>query len=508
MAKPELRLDLGTEMKTKQKIAAIKVWASKLINDDYMQLTQRVEEELEKNMALERKPQDDAEDGDTPYDSTDTAGGPEAENSESGANGEETYDGESSYDSGYQDDDDGDDFYGGIFKQGKVQSEAKDNSETLLEDLERQIALYPFSDKQRLIAKHIVGNLDNSGFFGTDPYELADFVTFKEGLPTEEDEVLQVLEVVQSFEPVGIAARNLQESLLMQLKQRHTPYTPLATRMIDECYDDLMELRVDRIVEKLGITLQDVKDVLKNEIRKLDPKPGGGINSTSGDDHSVVPTFIIDIDGNDIRYEIPNNIPELYISKSYEDSLDEYKNKKELTKQEEEVRKTILKDINNADIFIKALKMRQETLSLTIEAIIKHQADYFTSNGDVFKLKPMKLEDLEALSGRDKSTLSRATAEKYVRTPWGLMALRDFFSEGINKKAPDGTVTKVSTMEVKAVLQDIVDNEDKQHPLSDETLCSRLNEQGYDIARRTVVKYRDQLNIPNAKMRNNINNIS
>ena len=490
--KSGLTISAKIEQEDRLRAKAINVLVSKLIDGTEDDVLNAIQNELNSNPALEQ----DMDNKDTheqePYDD-----GGEDEN-----NAEDT---ESSIDNPYEtsgDYDDDDDRMaipqgGGSFSDYNARSE-----ESLIENLGHQIGESSLNDKQKLIALHIVGNLDDNGWLTLDSYSIANEVSFKEGVLVDEDEVDEVLAVVQEMDPAGIGAHDLQECLLLQLKRRATPFTPLATRMVKECFNDFKTRRIDRIAGTLGVTVQEVNDLYREEIQKLDPRPGGGYSS-SGPDGSqhVTPTFIITVEDGNIKLEVPNNIPELYISQSYQDVLNGFSSRKRLSAIEASEKKQIMNNIISASNLIRALEMRQNTLWQAMDAIVRYQRDYILSNGDVYALKPMKLENLSELTGRDTSILSRATRGKYVLTPWGTVSLKEFFSEGVDRNNPDGTVSVVSTSELKEVLQDIVNQEDKHRPLSDDNLCVKLKDMGYDIARRTVAKYRDELGIPKASMR-------
>ncbi len=375
-------------------------------------------------------------------------------------------------------------------------------NETLIEHMKEQINSSSLDNRQRLIADYIVGSLDRNGYFRDDPYALADDISFKEGIDVSEDEVLDVLAHIQQMEPVGIGARDLRECLLLQLRQRNTQYSATARRIVDECFKDFMGNRLDRIANTLGISLDEVNEVYDKEIRKLDPKPAGAYDTSDSEFMmQVTPTFVVNVDGDEISYEIPNRIPELYVAEAYREALDSLDSKEQLSDSEREVRKAIKDNVDKADVFVSALQMRQETLKQTIEAILHLQQDYFLNNGDPSCLKPMKLKDLERITGRNASVLSRATSGKFMSTPWGLVKVRDLFSESSRQINADGHEEEISTRQIKTRLQQLVDNEDKSKPLSDDKLTQLLQSEGYNIKRRTVNKYRDQLDIPTAALR-------
>lgn len=392
--------------------------------------------------------------------------------------------------------------YGVSSKVQEIFEQKAAYTETLIEHMEEQINASNLNERQRLIASYIVGSLDRNGYLRDDPYNLACDISFKESSNYDEEEVIQVLKVIQQMDPVGIGARDLKECLLLQLAQRHTQYTPLATRIVGKCFKDMLNNRRDHIAKALGITIEEVNTVYAREIRKLDPKPAGAFDSSDADAGvQVTPTFIIDIEDDQITYEIPNRIPELHISQSYKDAVVELDKHKDQSNKEKEEEGTLSDKIEKADIFISALEMRQETLRQTIEAIIHIQRDFFLNNGDEQLLKPMKLEDLSKRTGRSTSVLSRATSGKYISTPWGIMPMRELFSESLTTVNDEGQVVEVSTRAVKNRLKALIDGEDKSKPLADAILCDLLNKEGFKISRRTVAKYRDQMDIPVAQHR-------
>ncbi|MCQ2288394.1 MAG: RNA polymerase factor sigma-54 [Muribaculaceae bacterium] len=378
-------------------------------------------------------------------------------------------------------------------------SNDSETDETIIEHMMPQINESSLNEKQRLIATYIVGNLDNWGYLTRKTDEIADDMSFNDAIITETSEVEEVLKVVQDMEPAGIAARDIPECLLLQLKQRNTPYTKDAIEIVTKHFKDLANNRHDRIAASMGITVEDVSTIITKEIHKLDPKPGAAYAGTSA--RPISPTFYIMVEGNDVRLEIPNKIPDLYVSKSYAAELARLNNKDKLSANETKEKSALQDSVNKANLLIKALQMRQETLTQTMMAIIDMQREYFLNDGDDEFLVPMTLKDLQEKTGRDQSVLSRATSNKYASTPWGTIALRDLFSEGIEYTDSDGNKHIVSTTVVKNRLRNIISEEDKQHPLSDMKLCEALNEMGFNIARRTVAKYREEMKINPAKVR-------
>lgn len=373
------------------------------------------------------------------------------------------------------------------------------NEESLIEHMEQQIAECDLTERQRIIATNIIGNLKDSGYLERSTRSIADDITFNEYIEVDKDEVEEVLAVIQGLEPAGIAARDVQECLLLQLQRHDDLRSQQARTIVERHFDDLANRRFDRIAQSLNVKPADVQEIVETTILPLNPKPGYMYAGTSDDQsQQLTPDFVISIDEDSITLDMPNVIPELSIAQSYTMEYDSLTAKNKLSDKERVEKNELKNNIDSGVIFIKALKMRQETLYLTMSAIIKHQQDYFMSGGDDSQLKPMKLEDLAVATGRDKSTISRATINKYVDTPWGIKPLRFFFSEGMDKHGEEG---QVSTREIKQKLQELIAGEDKHAPFSDDKLCDLLNEQGYSIKRRTIAKYRDELKIPKASHR-------
>lgn len=474
------------------RIAEVMVKTSELLSGSDDEANELIHKEAEDNPALEVDETSRADE----MSSTQGDGEGSANDDDYGRDGDG-----SGFDNDYDHDDNDDDGYSPSGRGAGVLARADD---TLFDTLLQQIAMSNLNDDQKRIACHIVGNLDDNGFFNGDSYEIIAELMAQEDIYVEEDDIEHVLKVVQDFEPAGIAARDIRECLLIQLAKRNTPYTPLATRMVSECCDEIIANRLDRVAAALDIDVAEVELVVKKEIRNLDPKPGGAYNNTGSGDKAmhVTPTFVVSVDEGNIEVEIPNTLPELHVSYSYEQALADFDKRDKLSKNDAQLKAEFVKNIDKAKTLIQALKMRQTTLKQTISAIIHFQREYFLSYGDITALKPMNLKDLEDITGRDSSILSRACSGKYVSTPWGNVRLKFFFSEGIVKKLPDGSEVEVANKEVMAALQELIDNEDKRNPLSDEQLTIKLNAMGYQLARRTVGKYRaESLNYPKASLR-------
>lgn len=458
------KLGIGTRQETRgpQAPAAVTVMASELLSLTPEDTEKLVENEVDTNLAIEKSDKD--EDGGKQYTGRITYG--------VSAKAQEMFERKTAY------------------------------TETLIEHMEEQISSSTLNERQRIIAGYVVGSLDRNGYLRDDPYYLADDISFNENENYEESEVVAVLKAIQQMDPVGIGARDLKECLLLQLAHRHTPLTPLATRIVEKCFKDFLNNRRDHIAKSLGVTVDEVNEVYEREIRKLDPKPAGAFDNSDVDSGvHITPTFIVEVEDDQITFEIPNRIPELYISESFKDAVDNLNERQHLNDKEKEDKKNMAENMDKAEVFISALQMRQETLRQTMEAIIHVQREFFLNNGDDDYLKPMKLEDLARITGRNTSVMSRATSGKYISTPWGLMPMRELFSEGGKQVKEDGSEETVSTRAIKKRLKAIVDGEDKSKPLSDDALCAILKKEGYKIERRTVAKYRGLLNIPKAALR-------
>lgn len=367
------------------------------------------------------------------------------------------------------------------------------NETTLAEYLLEQVAERNISEHERVIAANIIGNLDSNGYLQRTTRAIADDITFNEGVDTDTEQVEQVLVMVRQLDPPGIAARDLRECLLLQLNNKKGHDAKLARSIIGDFFDDFSKRRFDTICSQLKIDKDTLQRIIKHEIQTLNPKPGSAYAGTTTDERNsqITPDFIVEVNGNTLTLSLNNNIPELCIAESYERSMEEYKNNPPVTRERKDNRQIVMKAYNRTQNYIRVLKMRQETLFKCMHEIIMRQREYFFT-GDVADLRPMTLQNVADQVGMDVSVISRATTNKYVDTQWGIKPLRFFFSEGI-----DG----VSTREIKEALKRIVDSEDKRHPYSDNKLCDLLNQQGYNIARRTIGKYRESQGIPKASLR-------
>lgn len=370
------------------------------------------------------------------------------------------------------------------------------NETTLAEYLMEQVGERELSEHERVIAANIVGNLDSNGYLQRTTRAIADDITFNDNIETEPQDVERVLEMVRQLDPPGIAARNLRECLLLQLERKQSADTRLAQRIIGDFFDDFSKKRFDTICSALKIDKATLDRIVKQEIQSLNPKPGSSYSSSpaEGHDSQITPDFTVEVNGKTLTLTLNNNIPELHIAESYERSMADYATNPPVTRDRKEGKQVIAKAYNRTQNYIRVLKMRQETLFKCMREIIHRQQEYFFT-GDVADLRPMTLQNVSDEVGMDVSVISRATTNKYVDTQWGIKPLRFFFSEGIGG---------ISTREIKEELKRIIDGEDKRHPYSDNALCDMLNQKGYNIARRTIVKYRESQGIPKASLRKSI----
>jgi RNA polymerase sigma-54 factor len=361
-----------------------------------------------------------------------------------------------------------------------------------------QVGLHSLSEEERIIAETIIGNLDESGYLQREIPALCDDLAFNHNIEVTPEKVLKVLKVIQGFDPPGIAARNLQECLLLQVdrKPATTRSLILVRQIISNYFIEFSKKHYDKIILRTKSTEAELKDAIE-EIQKLNPKPGLNISELSRDNNYVVPDFILTcIDGILELTLNSRNTPELSISRQYLDMLHGYASNKNNAHTNKEAISFIRQKVDSAKGFIDAVKQRQQTLFLTMNAIMEYQREYFLS-GDETRLRPMILKDIAALVSLDISTVSRVANSKYVQTPFGTFLLKSFFSESMQNTKGE----EISTREIKKILKDCIEAEDKSMPLTDDVLVAQLKSKGYNIARRTIAKYREQLNIPVARMR-------
>lgn len=371
---------------------------------------------------------------------------------------------------------------------------------TFHQDLINQLNTFILSDDDRDIAEFLVGSIDDMGYIRRTVADIVDDLAFTQGIYTDEENVMRILHVVHELEPAGVGARDLQECLFLQLKHKTpTEYIDLAIDIVENQFDQFTKKHYDKLLHKYGVSQEQLKKVIE-EIEKLNPKPGGAFTGNNKMVEHVVPDFAIRIVEGELELTLNGrNAPELHVSKDYQDMLRTYKDSRVKSNNQKDAVQFIKQKLDSAQWFIDAIKQRQETLFVTMNAIMHYQQDYFLE-GDETKLRPMILKDIADMVDLDISTISRVANSKYVETPYGTKLIKEFFSESMkNDQGED-----VSTLEIKKILQNIIEDENKKKPLPDDQLADMLKEKGYPIARRTVAKYREQLDIPVARMRKKI----
>lgn len=370
------------------------------------------------------------------------------------------------------------------------------------EHIESQLSLRDLTEKQKILGEYIVGNIDEDGYLRRELINIVDDLAFLQNVETTESELEEVLRIIQDLDPPGVGARTLRECLLLQLEKRDDsqPSMNLAHTILESYFDEFTKRHYDKITSRLGISENELKAAI-DEILKLNPKPGGVYSDPfNKSSQPIIPDFILELteDGFDLHLN-SKNLPELRLSSAYSDMLKSYSKDKTQKKEMKEAVMFVKQKIDSAKWFIDAIKQRQNTLLLTMNAILEYQQEYFI-DGDETRLKPMILKDVAEMTGLDISTVSRVANSKFIQTHFGIFPLKFFFSEGLQTDSGE----EVSTREIKRILQDCIENEKKRRPLTDERLTEILQEKGYQIARRTVAKYREQLNIPVARLRREI----
>jgi RNA polymerase sigma-54 factor len=365
------------------------------------------------------------------------------------------------------------------------------------QDLINQLNTFILTDDQRDIAEFLVGSIDDMGYIRRSIQDIVDDMAFTQAIYTDEKTVEKVLTIIHELEPSGVGARDLQECLLLQLKHKTpTEYIALATSIIEDQFEAFSKKHYDKLIQKFNVSNEQLKNAI-HEIEKLNPKPGGSFTGNNKMTEHVVPDFAIRINDDELELTLNGrNAPTLHVSKDYQDMMQTYKSSKEKSGQQKDAVQFIKQKLDSAKWFIDAIKQRQETLFVTMNAIMHFQQEYFL-DGEETSMKPMILKDIADMVGLDISTVSRVANSKYVDTPYGNKLIKEFFSEAMTNDQGE----EVSTLEIKKILKDVIEEEDKNKPLPDDQLAEILKERGYPIARRTIAKYREQLDIPVARMR-------
>ncbi|GAB2594306.1 RNA polymerase factor sigma-54 [Spirosoma areae] len=476
---------LSLSQSLQQKLSPQQIQFIKLLQIPTAELDTRIEEELEINPALE-------EGMDEEYDQK------EEDDSFDEVEDYKERDDDLDIDSYIQDED-----YAGYKMQGDGNYSDDDRDmplatgSSLTDALMQQFGYLNLTETQRLVGLQLIGSIEADGYIRRSLQAIVNDLAFAQNVFTDAEEVEEILHKIQSFDPPGIGARTLQECLILQLRRKDAsdPYNILAIRIIEEFFDEFSKKHYDKIQRRLNISDASLKKVI-DVIIKLNPKPGS-IDGESNTAQYLVPDFILTNSSGKLELMLNSkNAPELRISRSFADMLDTYDKSKKQNKGLKETVSFVKQKLDAAKWFIDAIKQRQQTLLKTMNAIVRFQYDFFLS-GDESRLRPMILKDIAMLIDMDVSTVSRVANSKAVQTEFGIYPLKYFFSEGISTD----TGEDVSSREVKNILRDLIDAEPKLHPLSDDKLEKILNDRGYNIARRTVAKYREQLNIPVARLR-------
>lgn len=480
---------LGLNQSLQQKLSPQQIQFIKLLQVPTAELEGRIEEELEINPALE-----EGEEQEKPEESSNEA---EAEEFPEATGSEEDVDIKD-----YLQDED----YSGYKMQGDGDGDEENRempipmSSTLHEQLMSQLDFLGLEERPYNIGKQLVGSIESDGYIRRDLESIVNDMAFSQGIETTAEEVESVLKMIQTFDPPGIAARNLQECLLLQLDRMdngHDIDVAVAKKIISECYEEFTKKHYAKIQKKLDTEDEDfVRDAME-VIIKLNPKPGGGSTQAATKNQYIIPDYILTNNNGKLELTLNSrNAPDLRISRSYSDMFKAYEKSNKKDKKLKEAVTFVKQKLDAAKWFIDAIKQRQQTLLRTMKAIIDFQYDFFLE-GDETKLRPMILKDIATMINMDISTVSRVASSKAIQTDFGIYPLKYFFSEGIATDSGE----EVSSREVKQIIKDIIGSEDKDKPFSDDKLETILNEKGYNIARRTVAKYREQLNIPVARLR-------
>ncbi len=486
MGKQGLIQKLGLQ----QKLSPQQIMLMRLLQVPTMALEQRIKQEIEDNPALEDTVDIDEDDKDNQED--------EYENEMDDKDSDE-------FDlSDYLSDDDTPSYKLQANNQSK-DDERKEipyaSGSTFHDILASQLGLHNLSEKQMIIADTIIGNLDDSGYLQRELTAMVDDLAFTQNLEATTTEILEVLRIIQELDPAGVGARNLKECLLIQLRRKSEdmPHRDLELPIliIEKYFNEFTKKHYVKILKKARIDDEQLKYAI-NEILKLNPKPGNSMGESSKSNQYVSPDFTVTSSNGDLELSLNSrNAPELRVSRTYQEMIEAYAaDKSKKSSQKKDAIMFVKRKIDSAKWFIDAIRQRQNTLHVTMQAIMNYQKEYFLT-GDETKLRPMILKDIADIVNLDISTISRVANSKYVQTTYGTFLLKSFFSEKMQTDSGE----EVSTREIKKILQDCVEGEYKIKPLTDEQLTKILKEKGYSIARRTVAKYREQLNIPVARLR-------
>lgn len=477
-------LHLTQEQRLQQRLSPQQVQFVRLLGMNRTEMEDEVRHEVLDNPAIEIADSDDSSDGEVPAE-------------------EMTTDNNVTPDSADPEDEPEDDVpayrlnISNRSADDKVYEPIITNESTLIEYLSEQISEHDLSEKQQTIADYIIGNIDDNGYLTRSVEAISDDIVFQMGIEVDEDEIQSVLQMIRDLDPAGIGAKDLRDCLLLQLERLPGSDDNLLAYKIIDCYfPEFSKKHYDRIITALKTDKEGFRRALE-VILSLNPKPGslygGGDNSKA---QHIIPDFSVEVDGDNITLTLLNNIPELQIEESFQAMYDDISVKRVRNRSEEEANRFVKDKYESAATFIKMLKQRQVTLFSIMRAILERQKQFFLTE-DESLLRPMVLKDIASDTGYDLSVVSRATSGKYVMTQGGIYPLKFFFNEGIRHESGED----VSSREIQSALKEIIEGEDKKKPYSDEVLCTLLNKRGYEIARRTIAKYRERMGFPVARLR-------
>lgn len=461
------------ELKQTQKLSPQQIQTIKLIELPIQELEQKIRKELEENPVLDEDlPKENEDEGEAPR---------EVSLSE------------------YKDDDSIPSYRlraDNYSKDERPQYSTFSVKESFTQSLQEQLGYRQLSEHQYAVASFLIGSLDDDGYLRRGLDNIVDDLSFRANIETNEEELLEMLKVIQEFEPAGVGARDLRECLLIQIRNfKKTPEVEIAVKILKNHFHEFTSKHYQKIMTRMNITEDQLRGAI-SKIVKLNPSPGGQIDDSYSDQaQQIVPDFILEYQDGNLKLSMPRfSIPELRVNRKYAELLMDAANSSE--REKKEAAAFVKKKLDSAKWFVEAIKQRHNTLSSTMQAIVDYQKEYFV-DGDETHLKPMVLKDIAERTGYDISTISRVVNSKYIETHFGIFSLKYFFSEGLENQ--DGE--EVSTRELKKALQECVDSEDKHKPLTDDELVVKMTEKGYKVARRTIAKYRDQLGIPKARLR-------
>lgn len=474
---------ISLQQRLLQKLSPQQIQVIKLLEIPAIQLEQRIKSELEENPILELIEGDDQEDNYS-EDSDDTQSDDEFSLED------------------YLNDEDIPNYRlssNNYSKDDKLADMPYSSGVSFHDSLIEQLGLSDLNEDEKLIAEYIIGNIDEDGYLRRDLLSISDDLAFHSNIDVKVEDLRRYLKIIQDFDPPGIGARDLQECLLLQImRKKGKDSTCLAAKILQDNFEEFTKKHYDKILHKYEISEEELKEAI-DEILKLNPKPGSSYsNPMSKSNQVIVPDFLLDNLEGELNLTLnQKNAPDLQLNSTYLDLMKSYSgNKTGASKDQKETMTFMKQKLDSAKWFIDAIRQRHHTLMVTMTEIVKFQKEFF-EDGDETKLKPMILKDIADLTGLDISTISRVSNSKYIQTHFGIYPLKYFFSEGMQTD----TGEEVSTREIKKILEECIDNEDKRHPVTDEKLAFILKEKSYLVARRTVAKYREQLGIPVARMR-------